>query len=256
MATTLQCPACGHRHRLDAVGDRSVFPCAKCSRQLKMPGQLVSGSSTRPGAGSSGSRPAGARPTATGAGKPGPGRSRQGAGQMRLPVRILAWVVAFVLGAVVVRVFAKLTGFVDSNTFVDLMLDHSISTYLRLVVIIPVWALFATLFATAFIEGPGWWDRRTSSAPAAAPRTKVPPAAAPRTKVPAAATGATTRRVPPRSPASSQPRASRTEARSAVSPAPGAAATVPRSSPDADSRDPAVAPDQRPRRIPRRDTGS
>ena len=66
---------------------------------------------------------------------------------------------AFGLGALVVRMLASWTGFVDTNTFLDLMLDHSFSTYSRLLVLIPVWALFATIFATVFIEGPDWWAR-------------------------------------------------------------------------------------------------
>ena len=31
MGVALQCPECGFKHRLDAVGDREVFPCARCS---------------------------------------------------------------------------------------------------------------------------------------------------------------------------------------------------------------------------------
>jgi len=37
MGVALQCPECGFKHRLDAVGDRSVFPCAQCARELKVP---------------------------------------------------------------------------------------------------------------------------------------------------------------------------------------------------------------------------
>jgi hypothetical protein len=248
MATALQCPACGHRHRLDAVGDRAVFPCAKCSRQLKTPSQM------RPGgerAGTTGTRAAGARAMAA-------GRRVRGGGQIRMPVKILIWVVAFLLGALVVRVLAKVTGFVDTNTFVDLMLDHSFSTYSRLLVIVPVWALFATLFATAFLEGPGWWARRTSGAPARPTRTRVPAAAAGA----AVAKGASTRRMPQRTPAAGAARTpARAEPRPAAPPAARTSATAaaarpkPRPAPASEPRG-GTAADQRPRRIPRRDTGS
>ncbi|MEP6623357.1 MAG: hypothetical protein ABJC79_02865, partial [Acidimicrobiia bacterium] len=204
MATALECPACGHRHRLDAVGDRSVFPCAKCSRQLKTPSQIRPGG-TRAGAlRAAGVAPASGRSVSAG--------RRVRGGQIRMPVKILIWVVAFLLGALVVRVLAKLTGFVDTNTFVDLMLDHSFSTYWRLLVIVPVWALFATVFATAFLEGPGWWARRTSGAPARPARTRVPAGAV-------ATTGAAARRVPQRTTASPPRTPTRAETRPASPPA-------------------------------------
>ncbi len=250
MATALQCPACGHRHRLDAVGDRAVFPCAKCSRQLKAPSQA------RPGdvrAGSSGTRAAGARPTADRSA--GAGRRVRGGEPIRMPIKILIWVVAFLLGALVVRVLAKITGFVDTNTFVDLMLDHSFSTYSRLLVIVPVWALFATLFATAFLDGPGWWARRTSGTPARPTRTRVPAAAGA-----AAAKGVSAQRVPQRTPAAGPSRRPRPDTGPApaarTSAAAAAARTEPRPAPAPDTRDVTAAADQRPRRIPRRDTGS
>ncbi len=253
MATALECPACGHRHRLDAVGDRTVFPCAKCSRQLKTPSQM------RPGGarvGSSGARAADARPAAGAA--TGPDRRVRGGGPIRMPVKILIWVVAFLLAALVVRVLAKITGFVDTNTFVDLMLDHSFSTYWRLLVIVPVWALIATMFATGFLEGPGWWARRTSGAPARPTRTRVPAAAG--AAGAAAATSPSARRVPQRTPTTGGQRTPRPDApRAAPKGGTGAAAAAarpdPRRAAAPDPRD-VTAADQRPRRIPRRDTGS
>lgn len=220
MATALQCPACGFKHRLDAVGDAPVFPCASCSRQLKLPAQYRDGSATRPGAASGSSAPpAGGVPRTRSA--PVPTRRKQftPADEMRLPLRILAWVVAFVVGGFVVRMLSKWTGFVDANTFVDLMLDKSFATYARLAVLVPVWALFATVLATVFIELPGWWSRR--SVTAARPKPAAP-------RAPAASVGAATVAARPR-PAPARP----TEAAAA----------------------PPIG-DQRPRRIPRRDTGS
>ena len=211
MATALQCPACGFKHRLDAVGDAAVFPCASCSRQLKLPAQYREASATRPGAASGSSTPPASGVPRT--------RGRQFApdAEMRLPLRILAWVIAFVVGAFVVRMLAKWTGFVDANTFVDLMLDNSVATYARLAVLVPVWALFATALATVFIELPGWWSRRSIT-----PARPQP--------------------APPRAPAASV----------------GAATVAARSRParPTEPAPPSPTGDQRPRRIPRRDTGS
>ena len=213
MATALQCPACGFKHRLDAVADTPVFPCSKCSRQLKLPSQYRNGSTARPGSAAS---PA----TGTAGARTGAARTRRAAstkaaaGQIRIPLRILAWVVAFVLGAFVVRVLAKWTGFVDSNTFLDVMVDRSLATYARLLVLVPVWALFATLFATVFIEAPDWWARRNSPS--------ATPAAPKRRRIPATA----------------------------------AANVVASESRETRTREMRPAGDQRPRRIPRRETGS
>ena len=49
MATALQCPACGFKHRLDAVGETPVFSCSRCERQLKLPAQFRNSAAARPG---------------------------------------------------------------------------------------------------------------------------------------------------------------------------------------------------------------
>lgn len=249
MATALQCPACGFKHRLDAVGDTAVFPCSRCSRQLKLPSQYRNGATARPGSAASpatGTGTVGPRSAAAGTRKLG--STRSAGGQVRIPLRILAWVIAFVLGALVVRVLAKWTGFVDSNTFVDLMLDHSFSTYSRLLVLVPVWALFATLFATLFIEAPDWWARRSAStATSAAPKRRIPAAAAA-----TAARSSGTKPIPARSePPTTQRRVPpRTTQSAAVAGAVASESRAPR------TRETLPTSDQRPRRIPRRETGS
>lgn len=40
MATALQCPACGHKHRLDGPRVESSFPCTSCGQPLKVPAQF------------------------------------------------------------------------------------------------------------------------------------------------------------------------------------------------------------------------
>ncbi len=265
MATALQCPACGFKHRLDAVADTPVFACTRCERQLKLPAQFRNGMAARPGEaaqpGSKNGAPSTSRDAsaAAAAGAMSPPRrstrmSSGYAGPARLPLKILVWVVAFVLGAGVVRVLAGWTGFVDTNTFLDLMLDHSFSTYWRLLVLIPVWAFFATVFATAFIEGPGWWARR--SLPSMKPTIKRRlPAVAPT----AGPSKSTSESAPAPRPNPPSPR--RVPARADVK----APATPSRSESSGRGKNPAPSPrvedveptsTQRPRRIPRRGTAS
>lgn len=41
MATALQCPACGHKHRIDGPQASASFPCSSCGQPLKVPAQFV-----------------------------------------------------------------------------------------------------------------------------------------------------------------------------------------------------------------------
>ncbi|MBK5286908.1 MAG: hypothetical protein JJE46_00440, partial [Acidimicrobiia bacterium] len=94
---------------------------------------------------------------------------------MRLPIRIILWLVAFVLSAFIVRSFAKWTGIAGSQQLLDSMIDKGFGTYFRLFILVPIWGLFATILATAFIDGPAWWARR--SVQPAPPRNRTVPAA-------------------------------------------------------------------------------
>ncbi len=192
---------------------------------------------------------------------------------MRLPVRILLWVVALLVSALIVRSFAKWTGIAGSQQVLDSMIDDGFGTYFRLFILVPIWGLFATILATAFIDGPAWWARR-SSRPTAPLKQKVPA-----TAVAGAAAGgpvrsskpAGARKVPTRPPAAGQSPRPVPSAKPTASPRPGpgsaggvsGAAAGARRPPRRPAPEPAVptetvAPptDQRPRRIPRRDTGS
>ena len=236
MSTALQCPSCGCNHRLDSVVDTPVFNCARCSRPLKVPTQYVAGNGVA--SSSPRSKPSGGRPAASRGGTP------------RLPLRILAWIVAFVLGAVVVRFLAKWTGFVGGDTVINLLIDKKITTYLRLAALVPVWALFATVFATLILEGPRWWARRKAggspSPKASKPAGSVPkPARMPATSAAAAGGAAAARKVPTHTRADTAPTRTRAPAAAA-----GAAAGA------VDEYDERAASGQRPRRIPRRETGS
>ena len=177
MGVALQCPECGFKHRLDAIGDRAVFSCARCSRELKVPAEYRAAAA--PVTNGTGASPAVKGAARARSSPPPHPKHRVGAAPMRLPVRILLWVVALVLGALVVRFLAKATGFAGGNTFFDLLIDGSVGTYLRLFALVPVWALFSTLFATAFIDGP---RRGPATRPAPPPhrRDRPPPRDDPR----------------------------------------------------------------------------
>lgn len=280
MASALQCPACGFKHRLDALDGDPIFSCASCGRLLKTPVEYrraevlesvgapaPSGASDAPGAvqrGGAATRdrtgvlpvpPAGpgadTRPRSavrsTGTPRARPARSARAPipAVAGLPLRILAWVVAFVLGALFVRWFAKATGILTGDSMLDIMTSTGWGRYVRVFVLVPVLALATAAFATLFIEGTRWWIHRRHErgvGGAAVPgRTTVPPAPlAPTPPIPPAATpagvvGGSTGSDAARG--ATIPR--RVPERSAV--APPEAGTLPESA-------------QRPRRIPRRDT--
>ncbi len=287
MGVALQCPECGFKHRLDAIGDRAVFSCARCSRELKVPAEYRAAAAPA-------TNGTGASPAVKGAARARPSppphpKHRVGAAPMRLPVRILLWVVALVLGALVVRFLAKATGFAGGNTFFDLLIDGSVGTYLRLFALVPVWALFSTLFATAFIDGPRAWARHqagaasTPSGSAAATRRPQETSGRPPAKAGAgvaagaAATGATRSRersIPRREPAPvatpgprppsapsrlpDPPPVAPAVTRTSAVPLAGAAATASSGGADDAASDftERAAAGQRPRRIPRRGAGS
>jgi hypothetical protein len=64
MARALECPACGHRHRLDSVPSGDTFRCDNCGQILKAPSTVAS----EPGAPPPPARSS--RPTSTGAPAP------------------------------------------------------------------------------------------------------------------------------------------------------------------------------------------
>jgi hypothetical protein len=148
-----------------------------------------------------------------------------------LPLRILAWVVAIVVGGLVLRVLARMTGVFTSSSVIDLVTGSGWERYVRVLILVPIWALFATVLATLLIEGPRWWMARKRGVSTTAARDEP------------ARGAAGSQRLQPipsvqRSSGEREPVPSRTLTH--VDPRP------PRRDPD----------DQRPRRIPRRDVGS
>jgi hypothetical protein len=105
-------------------------------------------------------------------------------GAADVPLRILAWVVAFVVGAYLVRFVAKVTGVVTGDTVIDFLTGSGgWFRYVRLAFIIPVWALFSAGLATLFIEGTRALLRRRAAMEGSRPR-RAPPAPRPARPVP------------------------------------------------------------------------
>lgn len=50
MATALQCPKCGRKHRLDGPQSQSSFPCEDCGQLLKVPAQFRASADSSPSA--------------------------------------------------------------------------------------------------------------------------------------------------------------------------------------------------------------
>jgi hypothetical protein len=273
MASALQCPACGCKHRLSALSGEPVFACAQCGRLLKTPAEYLrpepSGpaEAPRPRAGGRVQRGGSAtrdRTSVLPAGGSAAGASAAGAGgaavkprrpglrpqpKLALPVRIIAWIAAVGIGAYIVRWFAKTIGWLTGDSLIDVITGRGIGRYLRVFALVPFWALATALLATLFIEGGRWWVRKRSITPGRpaqpAPR-RVPPAPkpAPVAKQPTV-TPPSQPKPGPRQPAARQP------APQPVISEPRPAAPSPAA---AETRSPTgAAGAPRPRRIPRRD---
>lgn len=198
MASALQCPACGFKHRLTALTGDPVFSCEQCGRLLKTPVEYRrpepsapsepprpstsaverGGSATRdqtsvlrtggaPAAGETAARPRRpmARPPAT----------------LAVPAQILGWVVAVVLGGVIVRYLARFTGLLTGDSIIDIITGSGWGRYARLFAVVPFWALVAAGLMTLFVEGGRWWQARSRASLSGHPvkRSATPAAAKP-----------------------------------------------------------------------------
>ena len=164
MASALQCPACGHKHRLSELTGDPIFACEQCGRLLKTPDRVPPARAVGAGRaaapersrrGCSAAAPPRRDQTSVirprrraGAGRAAP-RPRQAARRRsrrsrprarrrppgharRCRCMILGWVVALVLGGVIVRCFAKITGLLTGDSVIDLITGSGFGRYLRL----------------------------------------------------------------------------------------------------------------------------
>jgi len=263
MASALQCPACGHKHRLSELTGDPIFSCEQCGRLLKTPVEYRrpepsapaeaprptsrasrAGSDTLQRGGSAtrdrtGTMPAAGASADTATADPPRTRRRstRAPATLAVPLQILGWVAAFVIGGIIVRYLARWTGLLTGDSVIDLITGSGVGRYLRLFAVVPIWALVSAGLMTLFVEGARWWSARDAAKPATRPTaraTTMPPAAKPVRPV------ATNAAPPPplaRPPASSP------------SPSPSPAAV--------DTRSPSgAASTPRARRIPKRDISS
>jgi hypothetical protein len=278
MASALQCPACGHKHRLSQLTGDPIFSCENCGRLLKTPVEYrrpepsapVSpprpepqsrsrskvqrgGSAVRdqtsviPAATGAprASQPAKA-PTAPRAPKAAPRAGHAPPAALGLPLLILGWVAAIVIGGVIVRYLAKWTGLLTGDSVIDLITGSGFGRYLRLFAVVPFWALASAGLMTLFIEGGRRWQARQQTGPVR-PATKKP-----------SAVPAQPRRAPRPEPSGPQPVVRERIPEPEPTPPPRPPASAPAPAPaGAESRSPAgAASAPRPRRIPKRDISS
>ena len=188
MGKAIQCPSCGRKHQVAAIPDAPTFQCAGCGQSLKVPGQFrpsVMASSRHivppepaPQSAStsvlSEAAPAAAAAAPSGAAAPrapkltrSPDRTPAGGGAqpVSLPLRLLAWGAALVLGLVVTFWIARLSGWLSGDRLVDVFTGTGgMERYLRVLALAPVWALLTTGWLTLFLDGGRALARRRAAA--------------------------------------------------------------------------------------------
>jgi hypothetical protein len=172
MSKAIQCPSCGRKHRVAALPDAPTFRCDGCGQPLKIPSQfrpsvMASSRHVRPpdsprpeSTAVLPNRPVAPAPVAASAREAArprtPSRPAAAAPEsdaVSRPLRVLAWVVALVLGLVITLWVARITGWLSGNRLVDVFLEEGWTRYIRVIAIAPVWAMFTTLLLTLFLEG-------------------------------------------------------------------------------------------------------
>jgi len=195
MAKAIQCPSCGRKHRVAALPDAPTFKCESCGQPLKVPAQFrpsVMASSRHvrqpdhdsPGPDATSVLPEqpapAAAPVAAAARAParrpkpaGPAAEPESAtNAVSRPLRVLAWVVAMVLGLVITLWIARITGWLSGDRLLDVFTQEGWARYIRVVAIAPVWAMFTTLLLTLFLEGGRALARRRAEKRAESARSR------------------------------------------------------------------------------------
>jgi hypothetical protein len=215
MAKALQCPNCRARYPIADLGGDPTFPCEQCGQILKVPGKIAASDTN----GDHGSRPgattvapaaaevspdepdvaaeAEAPPDSKGAKKAAKRRQRasrraerkQAPDHVPWPLRLLAWIVALPLGAIVVVFPARRFGLLTTFDLADVIIGTGSGRYVRLGIVVALWALATAIFVQIFLVGGRALVGRVRAGrtePGAAPEPEpepVPaPARAPRTR--------------------------------------------------------------------------
>lgn len=202
MARALQCPACATRHAIDGVAPGATFACTGCGRTLRAPG-----ATSAPAGAAAPADPTGTRSERRLAATAAPANAATG---FALPVRIGAWVIAVLLGGVIALYVARLIGLLSTNNLIDVITGSGSGRYLRMALLLPIWALVTTAIVTLLLDG-GWRllhrdvppparrpTRERSSAPREPRTDHVPAAARTASGVPDRGDAQRPRRIPPR----------------------------------------------------------
>ena len=189
MARALECPACGARHRLEALPETSTFRCEQCGQVLKVPSSV----SSDPGAPAPPARAGGSAPVAppprrraddAPAGEPSTrvapagvsatvaataeqevAASRTNGRRSTTPAaaaprsrvawywRLIAWIVAVPVAFFLTVWPAYQLGFIKKDDLLDIFVGTGTGRYLRLAIVTFVWALVTALLVQLFVEG-------------------------------------------------------------------------------------------------------
>lgn len=177
MGKAIQCPACGRKHRVGVLPDAPTFHCEGCGKSLKVPAQFrpsvmasprhvrrpdpgMQPSSTSalpksPAAAATAAAPAPAAPRARSPRRPVVERATKAGPQpIALPLRLLAWAVALVLGLLITGWIARVSGWLSGDRLVDVFTGTGgMERYLRVLALAPAWAVMTTLLLSLFLEG-------------------------------------------------------------------------------------------------------
>lgn len=174
-ARALQCPACGHLHRVPETGalpEAATFRCRGCTRTLRVPAPA-------PEPARRSRVPARTdRRTRSAVGRGPAGTGARGA----RPRQVLAvWLVSVPLGGLVVLWVAQWTGFLTGSRLIDIMTGVGWFRYWRLALLVPLWGAATAAFVTLLLPLARREPRpaRTRGAAAPAPGRGSGPAAGP-----------------------------------------------------------------------------
>lgn len=149
MARGLQCPACGERHRIDGAAPGSTFKCGGCSRTLRVPGAPTA-TSVPPRTTVVESEQATRQPRT----EPAPNRLHLPPyeGSLPLAARIVSWVIAVPIAGFITLKVAVFVGLLSTNDLIDLITGSGGGRYLRMVIFVPLWALFTAGVVSLILE--------------------------------------------------------------------------------------------------------
>lgn len=181
MAQALQCPQCGHKHRLDALGPLgATIRCERCAQALRVPEQFRAPEAVAVSAGatSTAGAPSGVDATVLDLenslimaairpdGGPSPRSPRASVSAIeKAPgrphtvfdvrvVRMLVWVVATAVGAFVISALGRRLGYLTKDQGLEIVNGDSIlARYGRLAILVVIWAVTTATLVHACIEG-------------------------------------------------------------------------------------------------------